>query len=144
MFMNGVMLAYIPVNTEWARQSLPHLTLVYCGTVDDLSPAAYNRLAKDAVSAGLMTGPMALEVTGVEVFGDDAEKVDVIKLHPIPRLLTARRIVESWNASEHPFNPHVTIGPEGSANDVVIPPILYFDKIMVGWGDQRMTFSLSR
>ena len=138
------MIAYLPVNTEWARQPLPHLTLVYCGTIDDLSPTAKNRLAKDAISAGMMTGPITLEVTGVDTFGDDFEKVDVIKLFPTSRLLTARKIVESWNASEHPFNPHTTIGPVGSANEVVIPPVVFFDRIMVGWGDERMVFQLSR
>lgn len=141
---NGVMIAYLPVNSEWCRQPLPHLTLVYCGTIDDLIPSAYNRLAKDAISAGMITGPLTLEVTGVDVFGDDAEKVDVIKLHATPRLLTARKIVEDWNASEHPFDPHATIGPVGLANDVIIPPFIFFDRIMVGWGEERMVFNLSR
>ena len=141
---DGVMIAYLPVNTEWARQPIPHMTLVYCGTIDDLAPGAYNRLAKDAISAGLMTGPLTLEVTGVDVFGDDPEKVDVIKLHETPRLRTARKMVENWNASDKPFDPHATIGPVGMANEVVIPPVLFFDRIMVGWGDQRMVFQLSR
>ena len=141
---DGVMIAYLPVNAEWCMQALPHMTLVYCGTIDDLSPAAKNRLGKDAISAGMMTGPFTLEVTGVDTFGDDSEKVDVIKLHPMPRLLTARKMVENWNASEHPFSPHATIGPVGSANDVVIPPVIFYDRIMVVWGDERMVYRLSR
>jgi len=141
---DGVMIAYLPVNSEWARQPLPHMTLVYCGTIGDLSPTAKNRLAKDAISAGMMTGPIGLEVTGVDTFGDSFERVDVITLFSTPRLLTARKMVENWNASEHPFNPHATIGPEGTASEVVIPPMVYFDRIMVGWGDERMVFNLSR
>lgn len=138
---DGVMIAYLPTTTYWCRQEFPHMTLVYCGTVDDLKPTALNELAKDAISVARLTGPLMLNVVGTDVFGDENEKVDVLRLYPTPQLILARQLVEKWNASQHPFNPHATVGPEGSAwGD--LPTNLYFDRLAVSWGTKNMLFQL--
>lgn len=142
---DGVMISFLPTNTDWCRQDFPHMTLVYCGTIEGLKPTALNELAKDAISVAnlIMTGPFKLNVTGVEVFGQDPDpKVDVLTLYPTPQLLLARNLVEKWNASQHQdFNPHATIGPEGSAWGN-LPANLYFDRIAVSWGPKYMYFQL--
>lgn len=142
--MDGVMISFLPTYTEWCQQDFPHMTLVYCGTTDELKASDLNDLAKDAISVAKLTRAFGLEVTGVEVFGDDAEKVDVLTLYPTPALLLARKIVERWNASEHDFNPHATIGPEGSASwgRVPIPTQLYFDRVAVSWAERNLIFPL--
>lgn len=139
----GVMVAFLPSSAEWCKIELPHLTLVYAGTVDDLSPGDFNSLTKDAAMIGMLFRPFALQVTHIDVFGDE-EKVDVLRFRPTPELMAARRVVEKWNASEHPFRPHSTIGPAQSFVDVRdFPRIVGFDKIMVGWGNESLTFNLN-
>lgn len=138
---DGVMLALLPTNGEWCKQPLPHMTLVYAGTIDDVSYTAFGDLCKDALTVvRLLRRPLLLDVTGVEVFGDE-QKVDVLRLGPTPDLLTARKIVEYWNASQHPFSPHATVGPEGSV-DGEIPTKLYFDRLYASWGPRNLTFRL--
>lgn len=139
----GVMIAYIPTETDWCQQDLPHMTLVYCGSIEDLPLQAFNAIAKDAITAARISGPLALDVTGVEVFGEAPDTVDVLTLQPISKLIAARKIVEKWNGSEYTeFAPHATIGPEGSAQGV-LPTRLYFDRLMVAWGNRQMSFRLS-
>lgn len=141
---NGVMLAFLPAETYWCKQPLPHMTLVYCGTVEDVSFAQFNDIAKDALSVvRLMRRPFVLDVTGVDVFGgnDDGPKVDVLTLGVTPQLQMARRLVQMWNASQHPFNPHTTVGPEGSAEGD-LPTQLYFDRLLASWGPKRLIFRL--
>lgn len=141
---DGVMIAFLPTNTDWCRQELPHLTLVYAGDKDELRDSALSDLAKDAMSVARLTGAFSLEVTGVETFGDDAEKVDVLTLYPTPQLLLARKMVEGWNASQYKdYKPHATIGPEGSALDIIVPSRIGFDRVVVSWGDKHVTFRLT-
>lgn len=138
---DGVMIAYLPTDESWCKQDLPHMTLVYAGAIDTLEPTTFNELAKDAITAGRLTGPLMLDVMGVEVFGEE-DKVDVLRLYPTPKLLTARALVEKWNGSSYTeFSPHATVGPEGTAEGY-IPAKLYFDRIMVAWGYRRLIFPL--
>lgn len=140
---NGVMLAYLPTNTDWCKQDLPHMTLVYCGTTDDLQPSDQNSLAKDCLSAARITGAFALPVTGVEVFGEAGQEVDVLTLYSSREVLLARQLVEKWNASQFKdFKAHATIGPKGSAAGT-LPMVLFFDRLMLAWGDQQMIFPLN-
>lgn len=146
-FPDSAMIALLPTNTEWCKIALPHLTLVYAGETSKLNPGAFNEMAKDAASLSMICSPVSLRVTGREMFGNWSEKpeeaVDVFRLQPSSEILSMRRFVESWNASEHPFNPHVTIGPPGTF--VESPPTyLMFDRIMVGWGKEQITFWLKR
>lgn len=138
---NGVMLAFLPTYTEWCNIDLPHMTLVYAGQKDELQPGDFNTLAKDAASLAMLTRPFSLRVKGIEIFGE-GEQVKVLKLQATTELLAMRRFVEQWNKSQHPFNPHATIGPYASVVEVV-PRILAFDRLMVAWGEEQITFWLN-
>ena len=139
----GVMVAFLPVDGSWCKQELPHMTLVYAGTVDKLQPGDFNGLAKDAAMLGMLFRPFSLQVTHLDVFGDE-EKVDVLRFRPTPELISARRMVERWNASEHPFRPHATIGPAQPYTDARdFPRFVGFDRIMVGWGEDHLVFNLN-
>lgn len=139
---DGVMIAFIPTNAEWCRQPDPHMTLVYCGKIGELPVGIFNDLAKAAISVARLTRSFSLDVMSVEVFGDDEEKVDVLRLSETSQLLLARQLVEPWNASQHPFSAHVTIGPEGSASGM-LPTNVYFAQIMVAWGNRQLVFPLT-
>lgn len=140
-FKSSVMVALLPVRTDWSKLELPHLTLVYAGEVKDLKPTAFNELAKDASLIASLSHSIMLKVLGVEVFGDE-DKVDVLRFQPTPELWAMRRVVEDWNASEFPFRPHATIGPVGSNVGMETPSYMAFNRIMVGWGDENITFNL--
>ena len=143
----GVMLAFLPTNTDWCKQDLPHVTLVYCGTTDQLKPSDQNALSKDALTVAQTTDPFSTVVTGVEVFGQgtmNQPKVDVLTLYLSPKLLLARQLVEKWNASQYKnYEPHATVGPEGSATGT-LPTVLYFDRLLMAWGDKQLIFPLYR
>lgn len=143
---DGVMIALLPITSDWCKIDYPHMTLVFAGKVDELVPTEFNEMAKDAASIAMLSSPLYLRVTGKQVFGDGSEDnphVDVFTLLATPELQAMRRQVEQWNKSEFPFTPHVTIGPAGSF--VESPPAyLAFDRIVVGWGDEYLTFWLKR
>jgi 2'-5' RNA ligase len=141
-FSDSVMIALLPITTDWCRIECPHLTLVYAGEVKDLKPTAFNELAKDAASLAMLSTPIMLKVTGVEVFGDE-DKVNVLRLLPSSELWAMRRVVEHWNKSEYPFRPHATIGPANQF-EANVPGYLAFDRIMVGWGEDKLTFWLRK
>ncbi len=140
-FSDSVMIALLPITSDWCRIELPHLTLVYVGTTNELKSTVFNELAKDAASIAMLSNTIMLKVLGTEIFGDE-DKVDALHLQPSPELLAMRRTVERWNGSEYPFNPHVTIGPTGSFNSSPTPSYLAFNRIMVGWGKESLTFWL--
>lgn len=137
------MIALLPVTSEWCRIELPHLTLVYVGETKDQKPTAFNELAKDASMLAALSSPLTLRVLGVDVFGDE-EKVDVLRLQPSPELWAMRRVVEKWNGSEHSFRPHVTMGPTGTGTFIEQPSYLAFNRMMVAWGKENITFWLNR
>lgn len=135
----NVMIALLPINSDWCRIELPHLTLVSAGEMKDLKPSALNALAKDAASIAMLARPLTLQVLGRDRFGQDDEAVDVLKLRKSTSLEAMRNFVESWNASQYPFNPHVTIGPPGTMIES-IPSFIAFDRVMLAWGDDHITF----
>lgn len=138
----GIMIALLPITSDWCQIDLPHMTLVYAGTIDKHNPGDFNEIAKDAASLAMLSDTIYLKTTGLDIFGDDTEKVNVIKLQPTPELWAMRRFVEKWNQSEHPFNPHCTIGPLGCPLPAYTPPALAFDRVMVGWGTDQLTFRM--
>lgn len=140
-FSDGVMIALLPTESHWSHADLPHLTLVYAGTVDELKPSDHNDLAKTAISLAFACPSLKLRVLGPDVFGEE-EKVDVLRVESTPELLAMRHQVRFWNASEHPFNPHVTLGPVGTVDKVVVPSVIEFDAIAVAWGDDLLTYWL--
>lgn len=139
-FSDSVMVALLPTTTDWCKTPLPHMTLVYCGTVDSLSIGQRNELTKLALDMAMTCSPMTIPVTGVEHFGDEGD-VEVLTLEPIPQLLAMRSVFEDWNASEFSFSPHCTVGPVGSASSDT-PRDLTFDRICVCWGDEQTPFKM--
>lgn len=155
------MIAFLPANGLWVKQDFPHLTLVYIGSIVDRNKSDFNAMAKDGISAARVTGSFTLLATGVETLGDPGEEVDALMFYPTPQLLVARQIVEKWDNSGFPnLLPHVTIGPAGSAfaqqvpsdtNDLnytsrrrdILPSNVYFDRLAICWGDDRLIFNLS-
>ncbi len=139
---DSIMIALVPTYDGWCKIKCPHMTLVYAGVIEDRKPGDFNALAKDACSIAMVSNPITLRVTGVDVFGEDPDpKVDVLKLQPNAELLSLRHMVEDWNASEYDFNPHCTIGPAGEFSEE--PPYsLTFDRVMVGWGDSQLVFRM--
>lgn len=137
----GVMIAFLPTTSSWCNIDLPHMTLVYAGKISDLKPGDFNSLAKDAASLSMLTNPFSAEVEKIDTFGEPHEQVHVLKFWMTPELQALRSYVERWNKSQYPFNPHATIGP---ANEPLgpTPHSVFFNRIMVGWGDERMTFKL--
>lgn len=131
------------MTTSWCNIDLPHMTLVYAGEVKDLKSTDFNELAKDTASLSMLSGPITLQVTGTEIFGDEGQKVDVLLLRPTSQLMAMRRFLEHWNASEYPFTPHATIGPPGSLQGMM-PQYLAFDRLLVQWGKDALTFWLNQ
>lgn len=143
----GIMIAFLPYgDLSWMQQSLPHMTLVYAGETADHPPTDFNALAKDALSAArIMRRSFDLPVTEVKQLGNAQDGiVDALVLYPSPDLILARKLVEHWNASQYTeFLPHVTIGPEGSAQGK-LPSSLWFNRIGVFWDQQSMLFDLEQ
>ena len=160
------MIAFLPTNGSWCKQDFPHMTLVYAGVITDRPDSEFNEMAKDAISAARVVKSFSLSVVGVETLGDAGEEVDALMLFPTPQLLvTYNMVAPRWNKSEFTeYLPHATIGPVGSAyaqadplenTDMVneksyaqlrrntLPASIYFDRLAVCWGDNKMIFSLS-
>lgn len=146
-FDDKVMVALLPTESSmWGQVDLPHLTLVYAGSKQDLSMLSLDGLSKAALAIALMNNPVTLSVLTKDVFGDgteDSPKVDVLRFHTTLGLIRMREIVQDWNVSKHPFAPHMTVGPEGSwVNEV--PRIVNFDRVAFVNGSQRQEFRMSR
>jgi len=139
-FSNSVMIALLPITSDWCKIELPHVTLVYAGEITDLKPTVFNEMAKATASLAFKYEPVLVKVIGMDIFGEE-EQVEVLLLDPSIALRAMRYEVESWNASTHPFKPHATVGPVGSI-DFVIPNSIGFDRIAFAWGDVRLTFEL--
>jgi len=144
---DGVMVALLPIISDWANIELPHLTLVYAGQVGELSASDLDGLSKAALSIALLCAPITLRTLTKDVFGegtDDNPKVDVLRFHPNLELLKMRAIVEDWNASDFPFRPHLTVGPVGTWNSDASPVMVAFDKVAFCTGNECQEFQLSR
>ena len=157
------MIAFLPTNGSWCKQDFPHMTLVYAGDIVDRPKTEFNEMAKDAISAARVVKSFSLNVVGVETLGDAGEEVDALMFFPTPQLLVAYNMVAPrWNKSEFTeYLPHATIGPVGSAyaqgdpltntDDYsytqrrrdTLPGSVYFDRLAVCWGPDKMIFSLS-
>lgn len=150
-----LMIAFLPSDGSFCKQDFPHMTLVHGGPIANRPEEQFNQMAKDAISVGRLMGRFNLCVTGVEQMGEPL--VDALMLYPTPQLLLARKLVEEWDSGEFPdFKPHVTIGPAGSAEAMIVPQPaysmnylgqalptnLYFTKIAACWGDKRLIFDV--
>ncbi len=136
-----VMVALRPITTDWCKIALPHLTLVFAGTKQELAPSDFNELAKAVASIAMEFRAITLYSIGLDIFGTGLDLVEVVKLRPTPTLMMMHRRVSGWNKSNFGFTPHCTIGPRGSSNGD-IPPVLAFDRIMLSWGEEELNFWL--
>lgn len=140
---DSAMVALLPQTDEWCKFDLAHTTLIYLGLIKDLAPIVKEELIKIVSSIAILTNPFPVKIIGQEVFGD-TEKVEVFRLVNTSELSSLRTLLNSWDDSEFPnFRPHATIGPEGTM--IQDPPLfLMFDRIMLGWGEEQLTFWLRR
>ena len=138
----SVAIVLLPSDDSWCRQEFAHTTLVYVG--DDIDLNAFllkDALVKMALVVSTITSPFLVEVSGIEVFGDE-ERVDVLALEPRPKLLAVRELFLKWDNLEFPdYKPHATIGPAFGPRQN-IPIALLFDRICVWWGDEKVIFWL--
>lgn len=143
-FAGSAMIALLPTTVDWCKIELPHMTLVFAGDIVNLRPTAQNEMNKDALDIAMKYPKLILQVLGTSVFGGGLDDmVDVLNLRPDPQLLSMRSEVEHWNASQHSFSPHVTVGPMGSIEDPEkIPLSLTFDRVAVGWGGDLVAYAL--
>lgn len=139
----GVMIAFLPTSCDWSKVDLPHMTLVYAGSKNDMKPSDFVSLSKDAASLALLANPFYLISKGIQRMGPDGDQVNVLALQPTPDLWAMRKFVEGWNKSAMPFSPHVTIGPVTPFVDNV-PRSVGFDRLYVGFGTENLTFNLRR
>ena len=137
----SAMIALLPVTTDWCKIDLPHMTVVHAGEISELSPGDYSDLGKDVLDISREFAPVCLDVIGIDVFGDE-DPVDVLVLEKTQEIISMRSKVERWNASEHDFNPHVTVGPVGSL-DGRVPNKILFDRVHLGWGNRGMNAYLN-
>jgi 2'-5' RNA ligase len=137
-----VMVALRPITSDWCKIALPHLTLVFAGQKTDLKMTDFNELAKTTAAIAMDFPVIQLMTSGLEKFGTEGEKVDVLVLRPTAQLMQMQRRLSSWDKSAFPFNPHCTIGPVGSAEQDELPPALAFDRILLSWGEEALNFWL--
>ena len=140
-FSQSVAVMLLPTWTEWSTLKLPHLTLVYVGEIPNLSNTVRGELMREAQRISVQQAVLALDVTGRDVFGDE-HKVDVLTFPLTPALARARMRLERFNASQYPFKPHATVGPQGSILNVPYTNRITFDRIAVGWGEDRTVYRL--
>lgn len=141
-----VMIALLPIVSDWCTLDLPHLTLVYAGKITDLKPTDFNEMSKAASMASCLADPITLQVMGRETFGDEdptSDPVDVFRLRTSQELLALRSFFDDWDASDYPdYKPHVTIGPVGTPVDMT-PRYVAFDRLAVVWGTDAIVFNLN-
>lgn len=91
----------------------------------------------------IMQPPLYLKTTGLSVFGDDTEKVNVITLQPSPEVWALHRALDEWDSGDYPFSPHCTIGPVELGVPDVIPRAIGFNRVYCGYGTEGMVFNMS-
>jgi 2'-5' RNA ligase len=141
-----VMVALLPIFSDGMQADFPHLTLVYAGRAGSLSAQDLDALGKTAASIAMMSRPVTLRTLTKDVYGEgteDSPKVDVFRFHPNLEVYKMRNILQDWDVSKFPFNPHITVGDEGSWTGEV-PRMVAFDKVCFAVGGQRQEFQLSR
>jgi 2'-5' RNA ligase len=141
-YSDSAMIALLPTTSSWSTLKLPHLTLAYIGKIKDLPVTMHNEALKTAYMISLLHPKLTLDVVEQTVFGPPEERVDVFRLDLTDELMAIRQDVEAWDKRTYAYNPHSTIGPEGSFKGK-IPSSITFDRILVAWGDDNQSFKLS-
>lgn len=138
-YQESVMVALLPDVTDWSTLKLPHITLVYAGEIPDIPSHTRYELTKAAYALATKYPPQMLDVLGFDIFGEGESMVDVLLLRPTDELDAMYDVLEPWNKSKHPFNPHATVGPLGSLKDDS-PTKMYCPRILVSWGTDNISF----
>lgn len=107
-----------------------HLTLVWAG--DDVEYTTVSQLCYQAHQLAWRFGPFAAATWGTDLYGDNHNE-PVIRVARVAEIVLMRSTVESFNRSQHPFSPHVSI-PKLTNK---LPRLLYFNKIAVWWGSEE-------
>ena len=137
-----IMIALLPMTTDWSTLELPHLTLVFSGLVSDHPLTDLNAMAKDASSLAALSQPIMLKTMKMEKMGPPEDEVSAIAMRPNTELMAMRNFVEKWNRSQYTeYKPHCTVGPYPSVPSI-FPDQLAFNKIALCWGDTHLTFSM--
>lgn len=144
-YNDDIMIALLPMTSEWCSLELPHVTLIYGGKVADRPSTDFNEMAKSAMSLAMLTSPLTLFSMGVEQMGEPDKVVSVIRLRIDSKLMAMRNFLVEYDTSEYPeFKPHATIGPYPMDKVVEPPPrALAFDRIGVFYGKECLTFWLN-
>ena len=141
-----VMVALLPIFSDGMQIDYPHLTLCYAGKKSDLPSSSLDQLAKATASFAVFCRPVTLRTLTKSVFGEgtlDSPKVDVLQFHPNLDLAKMRSMVQEWDVSTFPFNPHMTLGPEGSWQGTP-PSMVGFERVAFCVGNERQEFMMSR
>ena len=137
---DDIMVALLPMTTDWSTLELPHLTLIYAGKVADHKPYEFNNMAKDVSSLAALSRPIALEVMSIGPLGPPEDTVSAIMFRPKTELMAMRNFVEKWDTGKYPvYKPHATIGPYPSSPPMT-PSQIAFDRIAVCWGSDHLVF----
>lgn len=137
-----IMIALLPMTTDWSTLELPHLTLVFAGLVSDHPMSDLNAMGKDASSLAALAQPIMLKTIKMEQMGPPDDVVSAITLRPNTELMAMRNFVEKWNQSEFTeYKPHCTVGPYPSV-PTNFPEQIAFNKIVLCWGNTHLTFSM--
>lgn len=155
----SVIVALLPQDDSWCKIEPAHMTIVYVGETTDMKVNRFNELAKDVSSIALLTNPIMAKVMGTDILGDPGEEVEVLLISPTPEILAIRRMLMEWDKGTFDeFIPHTTVGPVGSmmkwssyqpinsvgSDNLPYPMYLSFDRIMLAWGTDRLTFWLRK
>jgi 2'-5' RNA ligase len=140
-YYDSVMVALLPVNRDWCRQDLPHMTISYLGHVPDLRESVHNELLKQALRLSMAYPSLQVPVTNVTEFGTD-ELVNVLLLEKTTELIQLYEFFKEWDITDFSFTPHCTIGPTGSIVGVRVPEFIRFDRILVSWGQANTIYRL--
>lgn len=140
-----VMVALLPIVSDWSQIDFPHLTLAYAGRTADLSTSDLDGLSKATMSIAMLCNPVTLRMLTKDIFGqgtEDSPKVDVLRFHPNLPLTKMRSLVSDWDVSKFAFQPHMVIGPAGTWNGVS-PIMVAFDRVAFCVGNDRQEFRMS-
>ena len=143
-YSESSMVALLPVETDWCRIELPHLTVVYLGNTFELPTSTKNELLKTVAAFSFDYGPLEIPTTGINVFGEAPDEVEVITLTKTKELSQMRDSVARWNASRYKdFKPHCTVGPIGSIVGN-IPQKIVFDRVALFFGAEPIIHWLNK
>lgn len=142
---DDIMIALLPMTTDWSTLELPHVTLVYAGKVEDRKPNEFNAMAKSVSSLAALSKPLLLSVMNIDKMGPPEDAVSALMLRPTTELMAMRNIVSEWDTGKYPvYMPHATIGPYPTSTNAIINQQIAFDRLAICWGQDHLVFNMIR